>query len=297
MSVGCRRCWSSLVTCLEASWQQTVRAGYEDCIKAPACRPITKLSFPLPRSSSYTKMSTTFTTTNTGSAPATMDHMSRRPPAPTQAYTKEQMAALPNDPSKPKAPFLKDLREKGYAVVPNLVPKERCDEYVNSALTWLEDFGLGFKRDDKKTWHADKLPVHVVGGLYNRYCTYWDGCFRCLELIPGKLVLMRTGCGRSEGAPCSFSCHSVSPSTVSGPAADTPRLASLKWSRPLLNSGAPTNYSSRSTPSTSPSLTDLTEGRMSHGSIPGRELAMQFNTLILSLPNPRRALRGDSNSD
>ena len=87
------------------------------------------------------------------------------------AFSEEAIRALPsdNEPSKQPA-WLNDLRNKGYAVVPNLVPKERCDAYVNDALTWLEDFGLGFKRDDVGTWHEDRLPIHHKGGLYNRYC-------------------------------------------------------------------------------------------------------------------------------
>jgi hypothetical protein len=87
---------------------------------------------------------------------------------PPRAYTAAEVLELPNNDST--AAFMRDLKEKGYCVIPNLVPKERCDQYVNDALEWLEGFGLGFKRDDKSTWHKDNLPVHAVGGLYNRYC-------------------------------------------------------------------------------------------------------------------------------
>jgi hypothetical protein len=86
---------------------------------------------------------------------------------PSKAYTAQDILALPNNGST--APFMKDLKEKGYCVIPNLVAKEKCDQYVNDALTWLENFGMGFKRDDKSTWTKDHLPVHAVGGLYNRY--------------------------------------------------------------------------------------------------------------------------------
>lgn len=89
---------------------------------------------------------------------------------PSDAYYASPSTGSDSGASKQTPPaWLNDLRTKGYAVVPDLVPQERCDAYVNDALTWLEDFGLGFKRDDKETWHGDKLPVHHVGGLYNRY--------------------------------------------------------------------------------------------------------------------------------
>lgn len=91
----------------------------------------------------------------------------------TAAFSEAAIRALPSDDKPEQQPaWLDDLRNKGFAVVPNLVPQERCDAYVDDALTWLEDFGLGFKRDDKKTWHKDKLPIHHKGGLYNRYCEY-----------------------------------------------------------------------------------------------------------------------------
>ena len=116
--------------------------------------------------------------------------MTIQPPPPplavplpaSAAFSESAIRALPSDTyyastgsgpgaakQTPPPAWLDDLRTKGYAVVPDLVPQERCDAYVNDALTWLEDFGLGFKRDDKETWHGDKLPVHHVGGLYNRY--------------------------------------------------------------------------------------------------------------------------------
>lgn len=89
---------------------------------------------------------------------------------PERAYTAEEVLHLPNNAST--APFMADLKEKGYCVIPNLVAKEKCDQYVDDALTWLESFPLGFKRDDKSTWTKDHLPAHAVGGLYNRYGEY-----------------------------------------------------------------------------------------------------------------------------
>lgn len=90
---------------------------------------------------------------------------------PPKQYSEEDILALPNNLSS--APFMKDLKEKGFCVIPNLVPKEKCDQYIDDALTWLEAFDLGFKRDDKSTWTQDHLPAHGKGGLYNRYGEYF----------------------------------------------------------------------------------------------------------------------------
>ncbi|ORY32186.1 hypothetical protein BCR39DRAFT_504505 [Naematelia encephala] len=87
---------------------------------------------------------------------------------PGAKYSAEEVLALPN--VKSKASYIEDLRTKGYCVIPSILPKERCDGYVDDALTWLEDFKLGFKRDDNKTWKTECLPIGHKGGLYNQYC-------------------------------------------------------------------------------------------------------------------------------
>lgn len=60
------------------------------------------------------------------------------------------LSALPHTNSK--APFLEDLRTKGYAVIPSIIPQDRVERYIDDAHSWLEEFGMGYKRDDKATW-------------------------------------------------------------------------------------------------------------------------------------------------
>lgn len=54
--------------------------------------------------------------------------------------------------------WLLDLERDGYVIVPGVVSEADCDEFQEEALTWLEKFPYGFKRDDKSTWDADHLP-------------------------------------------------------------------------------------------------------------------------------------------
>ena len=54
--------------------------------------------------------------------------------------------------------FRDDLVKNGYAVIKGAVPRDRALGYANSIYDWLEDFGLGFKRDDPTTIHKDHLP-------------------------------------------------------------------------------------------------------------------------------------------
>ena len=79
------------------------------------------------------------------------------------------------------------LEQDGYVVIPNRVSPDDCAEFREEALSWLERFPHGFKRDDRSTWTSEHLPYSVTsgiplkknlefmltdqlrGGLYNRY--------------------------------------------------------------------------------------------------------------------------------
>ena len=79
--------------------------------------------------------------------------------------------------------WLERLSKDGYVVIPNVIPEEACDQFQDAALSWLEAFPYGFKRDDKATWAAehcrtpqrmqcccgDTVLIDCRGGLYNRY--------------------------------------------------------------------------------------------------------------------------------
>jgi len=113
-------------------------------------------------------------------------------------YSFEELSALPNVDSK--SPYIHDLSTKGWCVVPSVIPAERAAQYCDRAFKWLEDFGLGFKRDDSTTWTEDHLPVSNKGGLYNAYGVghedwVWDvrcepGVIRCFEELYGTKELL-----------------------------------------------------------------------------------------------------------
>jgi hypothetical protein len=74
------------------------------------------------------------------------------------------LSALPHTNSK--APFLEDLRTKGYAVIPSIIPQDRVGRYIDDAHSWLEEFGMGYKRDDKTTWRW------VAASLFEGHCSF-----------------------------------------------------------------------------------------------------------------------------
>lgn len=65
--------------------------------------------------------------------------------------------------------WLDQLHSEGYCVVTDCVPKDHCDEFIESAWEWFESFPYGFKKDDRSTWTTECMPYGFTGGLYNRY--------------------------------------------------------------------------------------------------------------------------------
>ncbi|CAG8947391.1 unnamed protein product [Penicillium salamii] len=54
--------------------------------------------------------------------------------------------------------FRDDLLKNGYAVVKGAVARERALQYASDIYQWLEEFDLGFDRNDPTTIHKDHLP-------------------------------------------------------------------------------------------------------------------------------------------
>jgi hypothetical protein len=54
-----------------------------------------------------------------------------------------------------------DLFRDGYAIVKNVISKEKAAAYVESMMQWLEKFPLGFDRNDPSTWTPEHLPANM----------------------------------------------------------------------------------------------------------------------------------------
>ncbi|GFZ46429.1 hypothetical protein JCM24511_04676 [Saitozyma sp. JCM 24511] len=106
------------------------------------------------------------------------------------------LSALPHTNSK--APFLEDLRTKGYAVIPSIIPQDRVERYIDDAHSWLEEFGMGYKRDDKATWSEDNLPISNKGGLYNQYSAGHEAWVWRARCEPGVISAFQDLWGTEE---------------------------------------------------------------------------------------------------
>lgn len=54
------------------------------------------------------------------------------------------------------------LELDGFVVIQNRISPEDCAEFREKALSWLERFPHGFKRDDRSTWTREHLPSSVT---------------------------------------------------------------------------------------------------------------------------------------
>ncbi|KAK4686141.1 hypothetical protein P7C73_g3991, partial [Tremellales sp. Uapishka_1] len=57
----------------------------------------------------------------------------------------------------------------GYEVVKGVISPEKAKEYADRMYNYVESFGLGFKKDDRSTWHVENLPKFNKGGMIARY--------------------------------------------------------------------------------------------------------------------------------
>eukprot|EP01132_Coremiostelium_polycephalum_P011540 gene11540-14134_t len=60
----------------------------------------------------------------------------------------------------------KELYLNGWAIVKNVVPKERVEHYRSEFWTWMEGFGTGINRNSKSTWNNESWPPSLHGILH-----------------------------------------------------------------------------------------------------------------------------------
>jgi len=69
----------------------------------------------------------------------------------------------------PQSSHYPELDKNGWCVVKGVISPEKAQHYVNEMYKWLEGFGMGFKADDRSTWHVQNVPEFGKGGLFNRH--------------------------------------------------------------------------------------------------------------------------------
>ncbi|WVF67421.1 hypothetical protein IAT40_002177 [Kwoniella sp. CBS 6097] len=69
----------------------------------------------------------------------------------------------------PQEDWKETLDREGWVVVKGVIPKEKALAYADKAYEFVESFGLGFDRNDPKTYVPEKRPYFYKGGLYHKY--------------------------------------------------------------------------------------------------------------------------------
>lgn len=64
--------------------------------------------------------------------------------------------------------WIHHLNNEGYAVVPNVLTREQCDQIIDQAWEWLQALGTGIQREDPTTWTNDRWPQNF-NGIIQRY--------------------------------------------------------------------------------------------------------------------------------
>jgi hypothetical protein len=64
----------------------------------------------------------------------------------------------------PKPDWQLRLEQDGFVVLPKRISPEDCAEFREQALSWIERFPHGFKRDNRSTWTGEHLPQSVTSG-------------------------------------------------------------------------------------------------------------------------------------
>lgn len=118
---------------------------------------------------------------------ATHSHETRTSDMTTDTHT----------PAKPD--FLATLERDGFVVVPGVIPAAACEEFQESALSWLEGFPFGFKRDDRSTWTAEHLPYSTTWVRRENMYAHTSAA----ACITATLSATRTLCGRSAASRAS----------------------------------------------------------------------------------------------
>eukprot|EP01119_Soliformovum_irregulare_P013448 TRINITY_DN3574_c1_g2_i1.p1 TRINITY_DN3574_c1_g2~~TRINITY_DN3574_c1_g2_i1.p1 ORF type:complete len:242 (+),score=67.02 TRINITY_DN3574_c1_g2_i1:111-836(+) len=84
-------------------------------------------------------------------------------------FTKKQKPPSNQDQLIQDVPqWLTHFKEKGWAIVPGVIPEQRCEEYESRFWDWIEHWKSGIDRNDPETWEKAKWPASVHG-IFQHY--------------------------------------------------------------------------------------------------------------------------------
>lgn len=92
------------------------------------------------------------------------------------------------DPTTLKTNLKADFARDGYAIIKSAISPERAQYYRDQQISWLEDFKLGFDRNDKSTWNNKHVPVNMRHGMYGCHSIAHEKFMWQARLEPGVIA-------------------------------------------------------------------------------------------------------------
>ncbi len=80
-----------------------------------------------------------------------------------------------------------DLRENGFAVIKNAIPRHRAIEYQEKAYDWVKSFGTELEFNRPETWIKENLPVQSKINTFSGYCVVHEKFMWDARQEPGVL--------------------------------------------------------------------------------------------------------------
>lgn len=78
-----------------------------------------------------------------------------------------------------------DLIDHGYAVVKGAIPRHKAEAYASEMYQYLEDFNLGFDRNDPSTIRTECLPIINEKGMCMSYAISHEDFVWKIRCEPG----------------------------------------------------------------------------------------------------------------
>ncbi|TDZ16494.1 hypothetical protein Cob_v010732 [Colletotrichum orbiculare MAFF 240422] len=95
--------------------------------------------------------------------------------------------------------WFRDFTEKGFAVVPAAIPRERAAQYQQRAFEWLKSFdNPGLDINDPSTWTAENLPSISGINTFNHYGVVHEKFIWDIRLEPGIIDVFAKVWGTDE---------------------------------------------------------------------------------------------------
>jgi len=124
--------------------------------------------------------------------------MSHYPEETIQPQHDGEYVCFPSECPDLNIDWVQHLREHGWAIVKNVVSKERCEYYHNEMWKLMGLFGTGIKREDRETWKDANWPAALHGGLMHGYGIGHQPFVWEARLEPGVLNIFSTLWGTEE---------------------------------------------------------------------------------------------------